>query len=211
MMRLFSFAVLLLTACVAQLGVAQAHPHVSVTSTSELIYTGDGSVTGVRHVWAFDELFSAYAIQGIDTKTKGVYTREDLAPLAQVNVDSLKEFAYFTTARAGGKKEKFGDPIDYFLEYKGSSLVLTFTLPLKVPAKTPELVLEVFDPTYFVAFALADKEPLKLVGAPANCKLAIEKPNESKPQQNLSEQNFLNGENANYGASFANRMTVACQ
>lgn len=211
MMRLFSFAVLLLVAFVAQPGAAQAHPHVSVTSTSELIYATDGSVTGVRHIWTFDDMFSAYAIQGLDTKTKGVYTREDLAPLAQINVDSLKEFAYFTTARAGGKKEKFGDPIDYFLEYKDSMLVLTFTLPLKVPVKTPELVLEVFDPTYFVAFALADKEPLKLVGAPANCKLAIQKPNESKAPQNLSEQNFLNGENANYGANFANRMTVACQ
>ena len=211
MMRLFSFAVLLLIAFVAQPDAAQAHPHVSVTSTSELIYATDGSVTGVRHIWAFDDMFSAYAIQGLDTKTKGIYTREDLAPLAQVNVDSLKEFAYFTTARAGGKKEKFGDPIDYFLEYKDSMLVLTFTLPLKVPAKTPELVLEVYDPTYFVAFALADKEPLKLVGAPANCKLAVQKPKESKPQQSLSEQNFLNGENANYGVNFANRMTVACQ
>lgn len=211
MMRLFSFAIVLLAGFVAQPNDAQAHPHVSVTSTSELIYATDGSVTGIRHAWTFDDLFSAYAIQGLDTKTKGVYTREDLAPLAQVNVDSLKEFAYFTTARSGARKEKFGDPVDYFLEYKDSKLVLTFTLPLKVPAKTQELVLEVYDPTYFVAFALADKEPLKLVGAPANCKLAIQKPADSKPQQTLSEQNFLNGENANYGANFANRMTVACQ
>lgn len=189
--------------------VAQAHPHVWVTSTSELIYASDGSVTGIRHAWTFDDMFSTYALQGIETKTKGVYTREELAPLAQVNVDSLKEFAYFTYAKVGPKKEKIGEPADYFLEYKDSKLVLNFTLPLSVPAKTPELVLEIFDPSYFVNFVL-DKEPLKLVGAPAGCKLAAQKSAEA-PAQTMSEQNFLNGSNANYGANFANRLTVACQ
>ena len=71
---------------------AQAHPHVWITATSELVYAPDGSITGVRHAWTFDDMFSTYALQGIETKTKGVYTREELAPLAQVNVESLKEF-----------------------------------------------------------------------------------------------------------------------
>src|SRR5207237_2431169 len=65
---------------------AQAHPHVWITSSSELIYAEDGSITGVRHAWTFDDMFSTYALQGIETKTKGVYTREQLAPLAKDNV-----------------------------------------------------------------------------------------------------------------------------
>ena len=84
---------------------AQAHPHVWITAASELIYAPDGSITGVRHAWTFDDMFSTYALQGIETKTKGVYTREQLAPLAQTNVESLKEFAFFTFAKADGKKE----------------------------------------------------------------------------------------------------------
>lgn len=43
---------------------AAAHPHVWVTIKSELVYAGDGSVTGVRHIWTFDEMFSAFASQG---------------------------------------------------------------------------------------------------------------------------------------------------
>ena len=82
---------------------AQAHPHVWITSSSELVYAEDGSITGVRHAWTFDDMFSTYALQGIETKTKGVYTREELAPLAQTNVESLKEFAYFTFAKSDGK------------------------------------------------------------------------------------------------------------
>src|SRR5512139_336531 len=66
---------------------AQAHPHVWVTSSSELLYAADGSITGVRHAWTFDDMFTAYALQGIETKTKGVYSREQLEPLAKVNVE----------------------------------------------------------------------------------------------------------------------------
>ena len=76
---------LLLLAALLALGAAaaQAHPHVWITAASELLYAPDGSITGVRHAWTFDDMFTAYALQGIETKTKGVYTREQLAPLAQ--------------------------------------------------------------------------------------------------------------------------------
>ena len=98
---------------------AQAHPHVWITATSELIYAPDGSITGVRHAWTFDDMFSTYALQGIETKTKGVYSREELAPLAQTNVESLKEFGFFTFAKADGKKEKFQEPVDYLPRIQG--------------------------------------------------------------------------------------------
>jgi ABC-type uncharacterized transport system substrate-binding protein len=108
---------------------ASAHPHVWVTAASELIYAADGSVLSVRHAWTFDDMFSTYALQGIESKTKGIYTRDELAPLAQTNVESLKEFGFFTFAKADGKKEKFLEPVDYFLEQKDGALVLHFTLP----------------------------------------------------------------------------------
>ena len=192
-------------------GAAQAHPHVWITATSQLIYAPDGSVTGVRHAWTFDDMFSTYALQGIDTKTKGVYSREELGPLAQTNVESLKEFAYFTFAKADGKKEKFQEPVDYFLEYSDATLTLHFTLPLKTPLKTKQLVLEVFDPSFFIDFKLADKDPVKLVGAPAACQMQFQRPNDgSANAQKLGEQNFMGGGNANYGAMFANKITVDC-
>jgi ABC-type uncharacterized transport system substrate-binding protein len=203
---------LLLTGALA-LGarVAEAHPHVWVTATSELIYAPDGSISGVRHAWTFDDMFSAYALQGIESKTKGVYSREELGPLAQTNVESLKEFGFFTFAKADGKKEKFVEPVDYFLEYKDSLLTLHFTLPLKTPVRPKELALEVFDPSFFVDFKFAVKEPIKLVGAPAACQINFQRPNDGTVNaQKLGEQNFLNGDNSNFGALFANRITVQC-
>jgi ABC-type uncharacterized transport system substrate-binding protein len=204
------FVVLMLMAT-----AAQAHPHVWITAKSELIYAPDGTLTGVRHAWTFDDMFSTYALQGIESKTKGVYTREELAPLAQTNVESLKEYAYFTFAKVGPKgsqkKERFKDPVDYYLDYTNGALTLHFTLPLRTPFKAETLALEVFDPSYFIDFKLDEKDPVKLVGAPSGCKLGIERPRDGSAQaQAMSEQTFLNGENANFGAMFANRITVDC-
>ena len=206
----FVVAVLAITA-----GAAQAHPHVWIVAKSELIYAPDGTITGVRHAWTFDDMFSTYALQGIETKTKGVYTRDELKALAQTNVESLKEYAFFTFARVGAagsqKKEKFNEPIDYYLEYKDSALTLHFTLPFKTPMKTPALALEVFDPSYFIDFQLNEKDPVTLVGAPANCKLTVQRPTDGSAQaQKMNEDTFLNGDNSNYGAMFANKITVDC-
>ena len=206
------WALALLAAGGVALGAAtaEAHPHVWITATSELIYAPDGTITGVRHAWTFDDMFSTYALQGIEAKVKGAFTHEELAPLAQTNVESLKEYAYFTFAKADGKKQKFLEPVDYFLEYKDTLLTLHFTLPAKTPFRAKQLALEVFDPSYFIDFKYADKEPIRLVGAPADCKMAFQRPNDGTASaQKLGEQNFTDG-NSNFGMMFANKVTVDC-
>jgi len=210
--KLHRLVVLLLAGAFAVVAsAAQAHPHVWITARSELLYAADGTITGVRHAWTFDDMFSTYALQGLETKTKGVYSREELSSLAQTNVESLKEFGFFTFAKADGRKQKFLEPVDYFLEYKEAALTLHFTLPLKAPVTAKQLALEVFDPSYFIDFKFEDKDPIKLVGAPAGCKMAFQRPNDGTADaQRLSENNFMSGDNSNYGAMFANKIMVEC-
>ena len=137
-------------------------------------------------------MFSTYALQGLETKTKGEYSREELGPLAQTNVESLKEYGFFTFAKADGKKAKFEEPVDYYLEYKDGRLTLHFTLPLKTPVKAKELVLEVFDPEFFIDFTFADKDPVRLVGAPAACQMKFQRPSDGTATPRSSgKQNFL--------------------
>ena len=121
-------------------------------------------VTGVRHAWTFDDMFSTFAIQGLKSKTKGEFTREELAPLAETNVTSLKEYEYFTYAKANGKKVEFVDPpADYYLDFdkKESVLTLNFMVPLKRPVKAKDFKLEVYDREFFIDFSLAEKEPAR--------------------------------------------------
>jgi len=165
----YSYAILLLSIFVNR---AEAHPHVWVTFHSEVLYAADGNMTGVRHAWTFDDMFSAYALQGISHAKKGQYTREELASLAQTNVDSLKEYDYFTYARADGKKLKFANPIDYWREYKNAVLTLHFTLPLKAAASAKAVQIEIYDPSIFVDFEFAKDKPVSLSGA-AQCLLGL--------------------------------------
>src|SRR5215210_4774834 len=135
-----------LVALIAGAIPALAHPHVWVTMKSEVLYAPDGTVSGVRHAWTFDEMFSTFATQGIETKKKGEFTREELKPLAEVNVTSLKEFGFFTFMKAAGKKMPLVDPVDYYLEFKDAMLTLNFTLPVQTPAKAPSLEVDIYDP-----------------------------------------------------------------
>src|SRR5256884_2798406 len=154
--RLFFFGLAASAGLVIASAAAHAHPHIWVTVKSELVYAPDGTVTGVRHAWTFDDMFSTFATQGIESKKKGEFTREELAPLADVNVTSLKEYDFFTYAKANGGKIEFNDPqAGYYLDYntKESVLTLFFTLPLKAPVKAKDLSLEVYDREYFVDFS----------------------------------------------------------
>ena len=208
-LRIFLAALLTLTFA----GLAQAHPHVWVTMHTELVYAPDGSITGIRHAWSFDDMFSTFATQGLESKEKGKFTREELAPLAKVNVDSLKEYDYFTYATADGKKTELTDPTpDYWLDYADEVLTLNFTLPFKAPVKAKELKVEIYDPTIFVDFSFAKEKPAQLVGAP-KCKLDVELPREMTfaEGKKLSE---IPADQKNttmaWGAQFANKLLVHC-
>lgn len=207
------FAVLVAAAMLAFTLPAQAHPHVWVTMKSQVVYDTKGVATGIRHAWTFDDMFSAFATQGLDSKEKGKFTREELAPLAEVNVSSLKEYDFFTYAKIEGKKAELGEAADYWLEYNDATLTLHFTLPFKTPAKASAVDFEVYDPTYFVDFALAEKDPVTLSGAPADCKLTVGKPQEMSAEAAKRLAEIPPGQQIpanSYGSQFANRISVKC-
>jgi ABC-type uncharacterized transport system substrate-binding protein len=208
----------ILLVALASLGLAApvlAHPHVWVTVKTDLVYAQDGAVTGVRHAWTFDDMYSAFAVQGMKQKTKGVFTRDELAPLAKVNINTLKDYGYFTFATADGKKVPFAVPSnDYWLDYKDSVLTLHFTLPFKQPVKAKSLLIEIYDPTIYVDFEFAKRNPVSLWGAPAQCKMTFKRPPDMNKlrSRRLGEAFFYSLTPAqNWGAQFANKIMVDCK
>ena len=113
---------------------AAAHPHVWATVRSEIVLDANHQITGIRHHWTFDEFYTAMAVEGLDANKDGVYSKEELQPLAQVNVESLKDFDYFTFVHFEGEDDKLlklKPPVDYSVDYDKSVLTLHFTLPLE--------------------------------------------------------------------------------
>src|SRR5680860_1290771 len=105
---------------------AEAHPHVWATVRSEIVFGPDRKITGIRHAWTFDEFYTAMAVQGLDADGDGVYSKEELEPLAKVNVDSLQEFDYFTFVHLGRDEKPLPlkEPVDYSVDYDKTALTL---------------------------------------------------------------------------------------
>lgn len=191
---------------------ALAHPHVWVTTKAEVIYAPDGHIAAIRHAWTFDQGYSAYAAQGL--VENGKLDPEKGRELAKINTESLADNGFFTVLRSGGTKQGFDEPRDQEMAFEDGRLTLRFTLPLKGPAKSARLLLDVFDPTFFVDFSLAEgDDAVRLTGAPPGCGVEIRRP---KPvaavdQKNLSESFFqaLTG-SPGAGAQFATRTTIQC-
>src|SRR6476646_12175348 len=146
---------------------AAAHPHVWATVRSEILLDPNHQLTGIRHAWTFDEFYSAMAVQGLDKNGDGVFSAEELKPLAEVNINSLKEFDYFTFVHIGDGDNLPLKPLEnYSLDYDKSLLTLHFTLPVEKPIDThrQEVQVDVYDPSFFVAFGFANEAPVKLSG-----------------------------------------------
>lgn len=212
--RLFAACLACGLSLLALVAPAAAHPHVWVEVRSELDYQPDGTLKGVRHHWTFDEAFSSYALQGLETTPDGKPSEKTLKELAQVNIDSLKEFEYFTFAKRGKADVPFQPPTDYTLTYDGTALTLHFTLPFaQAQAKQGTMTLDVYDPTYFVAFQLADDNPVKLAGKHEGCEIILHRPDPAVGQTSASlSEGFFNALTASsqFGSQFANRVTVTC-
>lgn len=211
--RRVSFTALLLALLVLS-PPAVAHPHVWVEAREEVLFDPGGKVTGIRSTWRFDEMYSAFAVQGLEKDGK-VASPKDLAPLAETNISSLAEFDYFTFAKNGGVVMKFGKPIDYTLEEQADHrVVLRFTLPLATPTKIVRfLTFQIYDPTYFVDFELAAKDPVTLTGAPSGCSQSVLGPNPLLVQDGMKlAQTFDSGAQPgqDFAVKMASRAVIAC-
>lgn len=136
----------------------------------------NGTFVGLRHKWTFDEFYTAMAIEGLDKNNDGAYDRGELAELAKVNIEGLRETAYFTFPALAGQQIKVADARDYWLEHKDGILSLHFTVPFAQPvlAKAKGLTFSIYDPSYFIAFELAKTDPVRLSGrSPASCNIKV--------------------------------------
>lgn len=154
---------------------AQAHPHVWINAETTVLYE-NGTFTGLKHRWTFDEFYSAMEVEGLDKNNDGKFDREELAELANFYVSGLKEYSYFTFPALAGHKLALGEPKDMWLEHKDSVLSLHFTLPFAQPVLTDAkgLAFSVYDPSWFIALDISKPDSMRLAdGTPTPCKIAV--------------------------------------
>ncbi len=199
-------------------GAALAHPHVWVTMETEVLLGPAKEIVGFRHTWTFDEGYTNFAINGLDANGDGVYSEEELKPLAATNIEALKEFEYFTFPFIGETKLPTKAPVDFHLEHKNNLLTLIFTLPLEQPVayeKIKDFSFAVYDPGMYVSLTFVGKEPVRIASAkPMACVATVGNRDAAKAKAKETTLAQL-GENidpaSNIGSRYAERVTIRCK
>jgi ABC-type uncharacterized transport system substrate-binding protein len=96
-------------------------------------------------------------------------------------------------------------------------LTLHFTLPLEKPVDThgKPVQVDVYDPSFFVAFSFATEKPVTLAGADTKgcaAEIILPDPNTTADYKALTESFFSQlGPNSNFGSQFAQTATIKCK
>jgi ABC-type uncharacterized transport system substrate-binding protein len=182
MLRYYRFGALSVIGLLAQAASpALAHPHVWVTARARIVYGADGLITAVRHTWTFDPAFSAFQAMGLNPK--------GLQDLAKSNAEALADSGYYTALEANGIKQEFDAPHDYGMSFKDGQLTFAFQIPLKTPAPTQAVTLEIYDPSLFASFSMAEgRNAVMLANAPDGCvaMATLPTPRQEVPHKRLS-------------------------
>ncbi len=166
-------------------GAANAHPHMWIDARAQIDVDAEQRITAVWQVWRFDDMFGAYATQGLKKGKDGSLPAATLQGMAQDWMKALGEpiSHYFTRVTVNGKSAAFAVPRDARVDWnpKTTRLTLSFTLPLAEPVAPGAggAQVDIYDPTYFVAYAFDEKGAVSLGGPQgAACTADYRKPKE---------------------------------
>ena len=168
---------LMIASTLALTSVAHAHPHVFVEANLEVVRNDNGEFTEIRHVWRFDELFSATISLDYDSNGNGSMEADELKEIGSVVKKSIAEYDFYTAARQDGKAISFYEPEEIKTYYEGTRLVMLLSLELEKPldpSKKP-MKLSASDSSYYVAFEFA-KENVTVSGNTQGCNTDVEHP-----------------------------------
>ncbi len=213
-------ALLAFLAPLAVTPAAMAHPHVWVEMRSDVVFNDQGQISAVNLMWTFDDAYAQMALDGLDANGDGVYDPSELEPLTKENVESLKDYDYFTAVRFNGQKQPVGEVKEAGQIYSNDKLQLHLQVPLKTPVDPTkgEFVLKVYDPDFFIAFDYAKDEPVSVIGAmPKNCELVVKPvPTDAEIEQTRAMlatkgPDWKPENDEDFGAIFAQPVTIQCK
>lgn len=211
-MRRFLATCGILAALIVGAPAAFAHPHVWVDTRSAFVFDDKGHVRAIRITWRFDELYSAFAIQGSDANSDGATDQSELQALADNNVKFLAEWRYFTDVKAGLADAHIGEVTDYGVSDDNGTLVLWYELPLEFPVDVTKVALRFrsYDPSYYVAFDADPAENVELVGtAPPGCTARATAAGERPENVSDSDVSSMTMD-AGWAAAFAPVVSISC-
>lgn len=194
---------------------ALAHPHVFAEASLEVAVAADGTVEALRHVWRFDDLFSATVMLEFDLNADLVLDNAELETVGEVIHESLAEFGYFQFVTARGKDVEMRAPDRIMANYQDNQLVVLFESRPAEPLKLDGTVdFGIYDPTFYTAIDFYQDEHLVVTGLPAGCTRTVVRPDADEAiaqnQQTLTDAFFNDPTGNDFSKIFATRLELTC-
>jgi ABC-type uncharacterized transport system substrate-binding protein len=142
-------------------GEACAHPHVFIDDAMTVIF-GDRDIVGLRMSWTFDEMYSSM-IRTDYVRGKAA-TPAEVKTIEKENFLNLANYGFFLDLTVNGQAIKVKEVKDFDARFQGNKVVFEFTVPLRTAERRDPNVIEarVFDPEYYVEFAMRQADPLTI-------------------------------------------------
>lgn len=158
---------------------AMAHPHIFIDAKVSVVFDDSGAIVGLKHDWTFDEAFSSWVVQGLDSNGDREISPEELQPLADDNLHGLADYGFYTYAGAQDHPLRFSPDGDQRMVYAQGRVTLSYGLSVLDPQPlTNRFELGIYDPEYYVAITIADPSAVVLENAPAGCRVTLKPPKE---------------------------------
>lgn len=195
---------------------ASAHPHVFVEANIEMVRNEAGDFTEIRHVWRFDELFSATVILDYDANGNNAMDVDELKEISQAVKENIAEFDFYTAVRSGTDVVAFYEPDEIKSYYDGGQLIMLLALEFEKPlkAKSGAVRVSASDTSYYVAFDF-DTENVTVSGNNKGCEINVEHPDFDKLYADnalsLTESFFNDPSNTgSFGDEFYSWAAIKC-
>jgi len=192
--------------------VAQAHPHARIYVGTKFIMAEDGRIAAIEQDWGYDNLLTEALLEDLadDSPDKKL----DLASWAAETIQRLRPFNYFLKLTVDGEPVPVGDVTQFDGDLQDDGLRLKFTAPLTQPIDPSkhEMVLAVFDPSYFIEILQFPETPPRVIGDTKNsCEARLEYP-EPSAEDFRRAMALDRGAKAEpqFGALFAEKVHLDC-
>ncbi len=205
-----------LAATFAAVEPAEVHPHVFAEARLDVILSADHqSVTALRHLWRFDDLFSSTVLMEFDKNNDLKLDDKELKEVADTVHSSLAEFNYFQLVTQDGKDVAMIPPPHLMANFENDQLIILFESQPKTPIKlTGKIDIGVYDPTFYTAIEFTDDDKMAVVGLPQRCSRTVIRPDAdtaiAQNQKRLTDAFFTDPAGTNLAKIFATRLELTC-
>lgn len=194
---------------------ASAHPHVFAEARLEVVIGDHGNITEFRHVWRFDELFSATVLLEFDANGDLKFAPEELMQVGKIVHDSLGDFDYYTFISSNDTEVAIATPDAIHVDYQDGQLLMFFTVQPEADLLLKgHLSFGVYDPTMYTAIEFINDSDLVIEGNMRGCSSEVVRPDPDEViAENLDSltEAFYEGADANdFSKFFATRLELKC-